>query len=172
MTHQQQVSCCYVRQISNDREGAALPIWHPRGSLKIAQTYSKLKVFVGFERSLLLKVRVRADLFNLPFLLFFFPLLCAACLGRQFRVINSRLCVYRNRVGMDQLEISVTAFAVEAEAPGECVCVRNSCLFPPPFSSLSVVRESEWHMSNPSMWLLRGAAELLLVVTPTMKQVQ
>lgn len=89
MTHQQQVSCCYVQQISNDREGAALPIWHPRGNLKIAQTYSKVKVFVGFEQSLLLKVRIRADLFNLLFLLFFFSFLSQACLGREFRVMNS-----------------------------------------------------------------------------------
>lgn len=51
-------------------------------------------------------------------------------------------------MGIDQLkEISVTAFAAEAETTEECVSVRNSCLFFP----LAVVRGSEGHMSNHSM---------------------
>ena len=43
-----------------------------RDAKNSSETSSKVKVFAGFERSLLLKVRIRADLFNLPFLLFLF----------------------------------------------------------------------------------------------------
>lgn len=44
----------------------------PREAKNSSETSSKVKVLVGFERSLLLKVRTGVDLFNMPFLLFFF----------------------------------------------------------------------------------------------------
>lgn len=44
----------------------------PREAKNSSETSSKVKVFVGFEGSLLLKVRIRAELFNLPVLLLYF----------------------------------------------------------------------------------------------------
>lgn len=73
----------------------------PREAKNSSETSSKVKVFVGFERSLLLKVRIRADLFNLPFPLFFFPFFsvwslpwqligkCYLAQGWEFGIINS-----------------------------------------------------------------------------------
>lgn len=57
-----------------------------RGTKNSLQTSSLVKASVGFEQSLLLKVRIGAGLFHLPFVLFifFFPpffFLREACLG-------------------------------------------------------------------------------------------
>lgn len=73
VTHQQQVACSSAGQISGGRPGGCWPYMAAqRGTKNSLQTSSLVKASVGFEQSLLLKVRIGAGLFHLPFVLFIF----------------------------------------------------------------------------------------------------